>query len=762
MAKIFVSYHRASKDAVEALVQYLRADGHDVWFDQNLTGGQNWWNDILSKIRECEVFVAAFTQESLESRPCKCETRYAYDLKRRLLPVQLSNTVSLDSLPPYLGELQCVDYSRRDVSTFQKLQRALKLLLPAPPLPDPLPNPPAISLLNWMRDRIESESPLERLVQSGLVSELERQFRNGESPKEITYLLQLLKKRSDLLADVMQDIDELMRDVGRGPPANRLQPSEPEQPGPDEDEPRQPRVVAAAHEADIPEAHGANEPSMLSPAVPVSDLSHLKERIETDSQLQLQDQIELVFDLRQQVRKGESPNEIIDLLQRLRRRDDILAKVMSDIDDLMRVIGSGLPEAVQRRTLDETTLDLRHSYAKEVIKEHELPGANAPRFSALSPTLTEDLLVRPSAYPMTPMYLLDNAFRIIDWNEAFTVAFDRTMEGRKGRGVLEWTYFLDNYDEVLDHGVKAFGDTNELPTIDVETIQYTSQRYGKLTAKKRAYQIPDDNHACLAWLVTLDVKFADTKQHATYQRDLIRVLGLDLMWTEYAVGYDRVLTNSRVYPELLDKFIGGYDGVRMIPDGAKILDLGAGTGNFAERLITKGPGRVIVAVENNRLMLELLRGKCQKYLRTDPSEGGIFPIKQDITSLFGLEDNEFDFVTLNNVLYAVQDAESCLKECCRVLKPGGELRLSGPRQDTNLKLLFDRIGADLKETGKFEELQADYYQAYQINELKLRPMLYRWTTKEIEEMLLKAGFKAIIHSSEDVYAGQSMFVCAVK
>jgi len=29
-------------------------------------------------------------------------------------------------------------------------------------------------------------------------------------------------------------------------------------------------------------------------------------------------------------------------------------------------------------------------------------------------------------------------------------------------------------------------------------------------------------------------------------------------------------------------------------------------------------------------------------------------------------------------------------------------------------------------------------------------------------MLLKAGFKAIVHSSEDVYAGQSMFVCAVK
>jgi ubiquinone/menaquinone biosynthesis C-methylase UbiE len=221
------------------------------------------------------------------------------------------------------------------------------------------------------------------------------------------------------------------------------------------------------------------------------------------------------------------------------------------------------------------------------------------------------------------------------------------------------------------------------------------------------------------------MEFSDEKQHAAYQRGLIRMLGLDLIRTEYAVAYDRVLSHTHVYPELLDRFIGGYDDVKMIPDDARILDLGAGTGNFAEGPIRTGRDRVIFAVENNRLMLELLKGKCQKFLRTAPSEGGVIPIKQDITSLFGLEDNYFDFVTFNNVLYAVQDADSCLAECCRVLKAGGELRLSGPRQDTNLKVLFDRIAMDLKEDGKFEELQADYYQAYQINELKLGPMLYR-------------------------------------
>jgi TIR domain len=77
MAKIFISYDRASKDIVEQVVEDLTDDDHAIWFDQHLTGGQNWWDNILSEIRQCEIFVAALTPASLESRACQRELKYA-------------------------------------------------------------------------------------------------------------------------------------------------------------------------------------------------------------------------------------------------------------------------------------------------------------------------------------------------------------------------------------------------------------------------------------------------------------------------------------------------------------------------------------------------------------------------------------------------------------------------------------------------------------------------------------------------------------
>jgi hypothetical protein len=89
------------------------------------------------------------------------------------------------------------------------------------------------------------------------------------------------------------------------------------------------------------------DPLPVPPEVPVSYLSNLQERIDSSEALTAQDQITLLFELEEGLRDGRSPTEIRELLLRLKRRDDLLAKVATKIDAALR----GLEEAppAQRR-----------------------------------------------------------------------------------------------------------------------------------------------------------------------------------------------------------------------------------------------------------------------------------------------------------------------------------------------------------------------------------------------------------------------------
>jgi ubiquinone/menaquinone biosynthesis C-methylase UbiE len=413
--------------------------------------------------------------------------------------------------------------------------------------------------------------------------------------------------------------------------------------------------------------------------------------------------------------------------------------------------------STEPKHLDADVRSKREAYAKQKSP----PCADEPVLGAIERNLAADLLVRPSAYPMTPMYLLDKSYRILDWNEAFSLAFDRTMEGRAGESILEWVYFLDNYEDVVDHA-ELFSDPKNLPAVDVEQIKYTSLRYGMISGKKRAYRIPDDSGELIAWLVTIQLHFSDARTEFKFQDDLVRYLGLNHMWSEYAMSYDLVLNNTAVYPELIDAMLGRHGDLPAIKRDSRILDLGAGTGNISFALASQGRDYQVLAVENNRTMLSLLRAKCRDFLVSRPTAPGIFPIKQDITSLYGIKDEDFDYAILNNVLYAVENYKACLDEVSRVLKTGGEIRISGPRKDTKLDVLFDRIEKDLRARGIFGDLKDRFDHVYSMNQLRLKPFLHRWTTEELKAILHDAGFSEITHASESLYAGQSMLLCARK
>lgn len=58
---------------MEGFVRDLEEMGQNVWFDHDLSGGQVWWDQILDRIRQCELFVFLLSSTSLDSTGCQSE-----------------------------------------------------------------------------------------------------------------------------------------------------------------------------------------------------------------------------------------------------------------------------------------------------------------------------------------------------------------------------------------------------------------------------------------------------------------------------------------------------------------------------------------------------------------------------------------------------------------------------------------------------------------------------------------------------------------
>lgn len=212
MGNIFISYNRQSEGITRTLVQDLEELGYTVWFDNEISGGHVWWDQILSKIRDCSIFLFVTDQHSLDSTACKREYGYAADLGKTILPVLVSEDVSVNLLPPELSKIQFVDYRKYETKAVLRLARALNGIPPSKPLPDPLPAPPEIpvSYLGGLIGQIETASTLNYSEQSTLLVEIKRSFREPATAKDAGKLLGMLRKRPDLFATIADEIDELL------------------------------------------------------------------------------------------------------------------------------------------------------------------------------------------------------------------------------------------------------------------------------------------------------------------------------------------------------------------------------------------------------------------------------------------------------------------------------------------------------------------------------------------------------------------------
>jgi serine/threonine kinase PknH len=92
---VFISYSSRDREAVESIVRALQKARELVWLDREIGPGEQWWHEILGQIRECQVFIAALSENWEHSRACRAELEYAQALGAPIIPVQIGPLKSM-------------------------------------------------------------------------------------------------------------------------------------------------------------------------------------------------------------------------------------------------------------------------------------------------------------------------------------------------------------------------------------------------------------------------------------------------------------------------------------------------------------------------------------------------------------------------------------------------------------------------------------------------------------------------------------------
>jgi FHA domain-containing protein/TIR domain-containing protein len=204
--KLFVSYARNNKRAIDELVADLAILGYETWVDSSLRGGQDWWEVILRQIAACDGFVAIVSRDALSSEACRREFDWAEALEKPVLPVAVEPAPK--ALPGRFSRRQIVDYSEPGQRAALKLAGGLTALPTAPPLPEPLPLPPRAPL-SYLTELIDVVSAPELLTEEGqreIVHQLETALRSIDPDERqgARDILDRFRCRDDLDSDVGQ------------------------------------------------------------------------------------------------------------------------------------------------------------------------------------------------------------------------------------------------------------------------------------------------------------------------------------------------------------------------------------------------------------------------------------------------------------------------------------------------------------------------------------------------------------------------------
>jgi len=89
MGHIFISYSRQDKEYAFKLAEKLRDEGFEIWIDNRIQSGDDWWDTIDRAISDAIAFIVIMTPSSKDSNWVKREILLADDRKKPVFPLLL-------------------------------------------------------------------------------------------------------------------------------------------------------------------------------------------------------------------------------------------------------------------------------------------------------------------------------------------------------------------------------------------------------------------------------------------------------------------------------------------------------------------------------------------------------------------------------------------------------------------------------------------------------------------------------------------------
>ncbi len=231
------------------------------------------------------------------------------------------------------------------------------------------------------------------------------------------------------------------------------------------------------------------------------------------------------------------------------------------------------------------------------------------------------------------------------------------------------------------------------------------------------------------------------------------------LFDEWAEKYDEYLPRFPVYKKLMELVLQNAN----ISSGAKVLDVGIGTGNTSLGIFAKTPCK-ITGVDVSEKMMRIAKEKAKE-------------IGAEIETIVSsadkmVLDTDFDLAVAAFSIHHLEQKGKleAFKRIHNSLKKGGRFILvditieidASIRDEKRLEHIINRWGCEALYALKYIGPEAVDTSLRGLKDVFYRNGEYAETPSKLKELLKQAGFELVKHEEPDKRIGYQVFVCDKK